>query len=206
MGSVTSSKRRPEQAPQAYLVQPQANVNRLRLFLPIIAAGLDSEGDRYAQRAIGLLVAIAGWPSLVTFVDQIGSLEYDIARITNEEQRQRHDRAIAGVAADMLLKAYAEPVTHTDVQDMQTIACVLMAWWGLSGFAEPQHPIVPLMAHFGGHPFKSNNLQAIDSRYAQIRSRITPKAQEVWKQAERAMSIYSNDISAASGRGNAMAG
>jgi hypothetical protein len=206
MESVTSSKRRPEQAPQAYLVQPQANVNRLRLFLPIIAAGLDSEGDRYAQRAIGLLVAIAGWPSLVTFVDQIGSLEYDIARITNEEQRQRHDRAIAGVAADMLLKAYAEPVTHTDVQDMQTIACVLMAWWGLSGFAEPQHPIVPLMAHFGGHPFKSNNLQAIDSRYAQIRSRITPKAQEVWKQAERAMSIYSNDISAASGRGNAMAG
>jgi hypothetical protein len=192
MGSVTSSKRRPEQAPQAYLVQPQANVNRLRLFLPIIAAGPDSEGDRYAQRAIGLLVAIAGWPSLVTFVDQIGSLEYDIARITNEEQRQRHDRAIAGVAADMLLKAYAEPVTHTDVQDMQTIACVLMAWWGLSGFAEPQHPIVPLMAHFGGHPFKSNNLQAIDSRYAQIRSRITPKAQEVWKQAERAMSIYSN--------------
>jgi hypothetical protein len=197
MGSVTSSKRRTEQAPQACLIQPQANVNRLRLFLPTIAAGLDAEEYRYAQRAIGILVAIAGWPSLVTFVYQAGSLEYDIARITNEEKGQRHDRAIAGVAADMLFKAYAEPVTHNDVQDMQTIACVLMAWWGLSDLAEPQHPIVRLIAHFGGHPFKSNNLQAIDSRYAQIRSRITPKAQEVWKQAERAMSIYSNKISAA---------
>jgi hypothetical protein len=197
MGSVTSSKRHAEQAPQVCLIQPQANVNRLRLFLPTIAAGLDAEEYRYAQRAIGMLVAIAGWPSLVTFVYQTGSLEYDIARITNEEKGQRHDRAIAGVAADMLFKAYAEPVTHNDVQDMQTIACVLMAWWGLSDLAEPQHPIVHLIAHFGGHPFKSNNLQAIDRRYAQIRSRITPKAQEVWKQAERAMSIYSNKISAA---------
>ena len=117
----------------------------------------------------------------MTFIYQTGSLEYDIARITDEEKRRRHDRAIAGVAADMLLKAYAEPVTHNDVQNMQTIACVLMAWWGLSGLAEPQHPVVRLIAHFGDHPFKSNNLQAIDRRYAQIRSRITPKAQEVWK-------------------------
>jgi hypothetical protein len=134
MGSVTSSKRHAEQAPQVCLVQPQANVNRLRLFLPTIAAGLDAEEYRYAQRAIGMLVAIAGWPSLVTFVYQTGSLEYDIARITDEEKRRRHDRAIAGVAADMLFKAYAEPVTHNDVQNMQTIACVLTLLWQFSRF------------------------------------------------------------------------
>lgn len=197
MGSFPSSKRRADEAAQARLVQARANVNRLRMFLPLIAAGLDSEGYRYAQRAIGVLVAIAGWPSLVTFVDEIGNLKYDIARITNEEDGWRDHGAIATVVADMLLKAYAEPITLNDVQDMQTIACALMAWWGFSDLAEPQHPVVHLMAHLGSHPFKSNSIQAIDSRFSQIRSRITPEAQEVWKQAERAMSIYSNETSAA---------
>jgi hypothetical protein len=197
MGIFTSSNHRAEPAAQARLVEAQTNVNRLRLFLPIIAVGLDSEGYRYAQRAIGVLVAIAGWPSLVRFVNEIGNIEYDIARITNEDEGRHHDCAIAGAAADMLLKAYAEPVTFNDVQDMQPIACALMVWWGLSDLAEPQHPIVRLMAHFGGHPFHSNSIHESESRFGQSRSRITPKAQEVWQQAERAMSIYSNETSAA---------
>jgi hypothetical protein len=164
------------------------------MFLPTIVAGLDSEGHCYAQRAIGLLVAIGGWPSLVTFVYQLGSTEHDAARISNEDAGWRMDRAFVTTATRQLLKTYAEPITLSDVKDMQTIACMLMVWWGLSDLAEPQHPVVRLMGHFGGHPFKADGVQAIEHRFGQIRGRITPEAQEAWKQAERAMSAYGHNL------------
>ncbi|HJS86210.1 MAG TPA: hypothetical protein VJ779_12195 [Acetobacteraceae bacterium] len=196
MGIFASSKRCAEQAAQARLTQGQANANRLRMFMPGIAAGLDSEGYRYAQRAIGALVALAGWPSLVTFVYQLGVVEYEAAKLTNEEEGRLMDRAIVTVAARVLLKAYAEPVTLADLQDMQTISCTLMVWWGLSDLAEPHHSVVRLMRHFGGYPFKSSDIQAIEQRFDQIRTRITPEAHAVWKQAEREMGTYGNGLSA----------
>jgi hypothetical protein len=192
MGIFTSTKRHIE---QAALTQGQNNVNRLRMFLPIIAAGLDSEGYNYAQRAVGLLVAIAGWPSLVTFIYQLGSVECDIAGITNEDEGWRVDRAVAETAARLLLRAYSEPLALADLQYIRAVACVLMVWWGLA--AEPQHPIVRLMQHFGGHPFKTNNVQEIERRFSQIRSRITPETQKVWKWAEQEMSAYSSGLPAA---------
>ncbi len=197
MGIFTSSKRRAEQGAQNRLTQAQANANRLRIFLPTIAAGIDSEGHRYAPRAIGVLVAIAGWPPLATFVYQLGSVEYDVARITGEDEGYRLDSAIASIATRLLLKAYTDPVTLADVQDMQTIACLLMVWWGLSELAEPQHPVVRLMRHFGGHPFQADSVQASEHHYGQIRRRITPEAYEGWKQAEREMSTYGKGLSAA---------
>ncbi len=169
----------------------------MRLFLPTIAAGLDSEGHVYAQRAVGALVAIAGWPSLVTVVYQLGSIEFDAAKLTNEDDGLHMDRAIATTATRLLLKASTQPVTLADVQDMQTIACMLMVWWGLSNLAEPQHAVGRLMRYFGGHPFKSDNVQEIEHRFGQIRNRLTPEAHEVWKQAEREMSTYNSGLPAA---------
>ena len=197
MGFFTSSRRRAEQAAQTRLTQAQANTNRLRMFLPGIAAGIDSESYRYAQRGIGVFVAIAGWPSLVTFVYQLGNVEHDAASITNKDEGWRMDHAITTIATRQILKAYAEPVTLADVNDMQTIACTLRVWWGLSDLAEPQNAVVRLMQHFGGHPFKSNSVQTIEHRFGQIRSRITPESHEVWRQAEREMSTYGNGPTAA---------
>ena len=196
LGIFTSSKRRAE---QAALTQGQTNVNRLRMFLPIIASGLDSEGYSYAQRAIGLLVAIAGWPQLEVFIYQLGSAEGRMAGITNEEEGRRLDRVFPQIAARLLLKAYREPVTLADLHDMKTVACLLMVWWGL--MTEPQHPIVRLMQRFGGHPFKAtSDGQEITRRSDQIsnrlRGQITREVQKIWKQAEREMSVYSNGISA----------
>ena len=188
MGIFALSKRRFD---QAILTQGQANINRLRVFLPVTAAGLDSEGYNYAQRAIGLLVAIAGWPSLVTFVYQIGSIEYELAGITNENEGRRADRVIAAIAERLLLKAYREPVTLADLEDMKTVACMLMVWWGLT--AEPQHPIARLMQHFGGHPFKTNNAQEIGYRFDQIRKQITPETQKMWKHAAYGMNAYGSE-------------
>ena len=194
MGIFTSSKRRAEQLAQARLTQAQATANRLRTFLAITAAGLDSEGYRYAQRAIGVFVAVAGWPSLVTFIYQLGSFECDAAQITNQTEGWAKDCAIAKTATHLLLKAYAEPVTLADVKDMQTVACMLMVWWGFSDLAEPQHPVTRLLQHFGGHPFNAVSIEVIKSRLDQIQSRITPEACDVWKDAERKMSTYGNGL------------
>ena len=196
MGIFTSSKRRAEQAAQARLSQAQGNANRLRMFLPFVAAGLDSECYRYAQRAIGLLVAVAGWPSLTSFVYALGFLEFDVAAITSQEDGELKDRAIASVASRLLTKAFAEPLTLRDVNVMQEMACMLMVWWGISDLAEPQHAVVRLIRQFGGHPFQSNDIRAIEQRNDQNSRRLTPDALKVWKQAEREMSTYGNELSA----------
>jgi hypothetical protein len=197
MGIFTTQKRRAEQAAQVQLTQAQANVNRLRMFLATIAAGLDCEGHHYAQRAIGVLVAIAGWPSLEVFVYQLGRVECDFASITNEDEGWRIDRTIAITAARLLSKACAEPIALADVQIMPPIACTLMVWWGLSDLAEPRHAVVRLMRHFGGHPSKSEGAQAIDHRLAQIRSRLTPQTHKMWKLAQQEMSTYGTKLPAA---------
>ncbi len=192
MGIFTSSNRRAE---QTALIQGQAGAKRLRMFLPIVAAGLESEGYSYAKRAICVLVAIAGWPSLVTFIYQLGSVECDMATITNEQEGRRADRAFAVTAARLIFKAYSEPVTLADLQDMKTVACMLMVWWGLT--AEPPHPLVGLMQQFGGHPFKTDNVREVERRFGQIRSCITSEAQKLWRKAEHEMSIYGNGPPAA---------
>ena len=194
MGIFTSSKPRAEQSAQARLAQAQANANRLRIFLATIATGLDSEGYHYAQRAIGLLVAIAGWPSLVTFIYQLGSIECDVVQMTSEDEGRIMDRTMAKVATNVLLKAYAEPLTLDDVKVMQTVACILMVWWGFSDIAEPKHPIVRLLQHFGGHPFNAVSVEAIQGRMNQIRSRITPGARLAWNDAEQKLSTYGNGL------------
>jgi hypothetical protein len=192
MGIFTPPKRRTEQAAQTRLTQGQADARRLRLFLPSTIVGLESEGFRYALRAIGALVGVAGWPPLVTFVYQLGEIEYEVANLTNEDKGALIDRVIAILAIRLLHKAYAGPVTLADLNDMQTISCKLMVWWGLSELAEPQDSVVRLMRQFGGHPFKSNNAPAIKQRLDQIYTRITPDAHAVWKQAQREMSAYGN--------------
>jgi hypothetical protein len=197
MGIFTSPRRRAEQAAQTRLTTAQANANRLRMFLPSIAAGLGSEGYRYAQRAIGVLVAIAGWPSLASFVYQLGYLEFEAAQITSEDEGWRMDRAVATTAAHLLTKTFAEPITLHDVQDMQTVASLLMVWWGFSDLADPQHAVTRLIRHFGGHPFKSSDIKAIEHHNDQIRRRLTPEALEVWKEAEREMSTYGDGLPAA---------
>jgi hypothetical protein len=194
MGIFTSPKRRAMQAAQARLSQAQANLSRLRMFVPGVAAGLDSEGYRYAQRAIGVFMAIAGWPSLTPFLHQLGSIERHVASITNEDAGWRKDRAITTVATRQLLKAYTEFLTLTDVDDMQTIACMLMVWWWLSDLAEPQNAVVHLMRHFGGHPIKSDSAQAIEYHFRQLCGLFTPETDKVWKRAEREMSIYGNEL------------
>jgi len=129
------------------------------------------------------------------FVYQLGSLEADVAKLTSEDEGQIMDRAFADVPKHMLLKVYAEPMTLEDVKDMQTIACMLMVWWGLSRAAEePKHPVVRLMQHFGGHPFMTNSVEATQARLDQIRGRITPEADKVWKQAEQAMRACDNEL------------
>jgi len=199
MGIFTSLKRRTEDAAQARLMQAQANVNRLRIFLPAIAAGLDSNGHHFAQHAIGMFVAIVGWPSLAVFVYQLGSLEADVAKITSEDEGRIMDRVFADVPTQMLLKVYAQPMTLDDIRDMQTIACMLMVWWGFGSAAEePKHPVVRLMQHFGGYPFASSNVEAIQSRFDHIRVRITPEANKMWKQAEQAMKTCGNGLLTAS--------
>jgi hypothetical protein len=198
MGIFTSSKRRAEHAAQTRLSQAQANANRLRMFLVPIVAGLDSDGYRYAQRAIGALVAIGGWPSLVSFVYHIGSFEFDFARITNEDEGWRMDRGFALTAMQLLQKAFAGSFTVREVNMMPAVACMLMVWWGVSDLAEPQHAVVRLIRHFGGDPCKMDSVgPAMDQRFRQICSRITPEAHEVWKQAEREMSTYGNGLAAA---------
>lgn len=199
MGIFTSSKRRTEDAARVRLMQAQANVDRLRLFLPITIAGLNSEGHHYAQRAIGALVAIGGWPSLSAFVYQLGVVEADVAKLTDENEGRIMDRTFINVATHMLHKTYVEPITLDDVRDMQTIVCMLMVWWGLSALAEePKHPVVRLMQHFGGQPFRTNDVEATLTRLNQIRGRITPEAAKVWKQAEQALSTFDNGLLAAS--------
>jgi hypothetical protein len=189
MGIFTSLKRHALQAAQIRLIQAQANADRLRLFLPNIAAGLGDEGYRYAPRGVGVLVAIAGWPSLVQFIYELGSVECDLARLTDGDEGERLDHAVATTGMHLLLKTFAEPLSLDDVADLKTFACILMVWWGLSGLAEPQHPIPRLIRHFGGHPFKTDNLQEV-GRCLQIRGRITPEADKLWKQAERKLSHW----------------
>lgn len=195
MNIFTSRKRRAEQADQARLVEAQSNVNRLRMFLPAVAAGLDSEGIPYAQRAISILAAIAGWPKLGVFIYHIGDLESKVAKLTSEADGQDMDRAFALVPMRMLLKAYAQPITLEDANDMQTIICMLLVWWGFSiANEEPNHPVVRLMKHFGGHPFNSSSAEDIKMRFDQIQTRITPEAYKVWKQAEQAMKTFDNGL------------
>ena len=195
MGIFTSRKRRTENAEQARLMLAQANVNRLRIFIPAVIAGLDSKGFQYAKYAIGMFLSIAGWPPLTSFIYQLGSLEADLAKITSGDKGQIMDRTYALVPMTLLINILAKPMTMDDVRDMQTTACTLMAWWGLGCAAEePEHPVVRLMHHFGGHPFSTDNIEAILARQIQIRGRITPEAIKVWKQAEQAMKVYGNEI------------
>jgi hypothetical protein len=77
-----------------------------------------------------LLVAIAGWPSLPSFIYQIGQLEFDVGTATNGDEGAILDRVFAVLGTNILLKAYTGPLTSEDVRYMQTIACALMAWWG----------------------------------------------------------------------------
>ena len=195
MGIFTSRKRRTEDAEQERLMLAQTNANRLRIFLPAVIAGLDTEGFQYAKRAIGMYLAIAGWPSLTGFIYQLGSFEADLAAVTSGDKGRIMDRAYALASMTHLLNILAKPMTMNDVRDMQTFACTLMAWWGLGcASEEPEHPVVRLMHHFGGHPFSTDNIEAILARQIQIRGRITPEAIKVWKQAEQAMKVYGNEI------------
>lgn len=195
MGIFTSRKRRTEDAEQARLMLAQANVNRLRIFIPGVVAGLDSKGHQYAKHAIGMFVAIAGWPKLTVFIYTLGSLEADCAALSSEDKGRIIDRTYALASMESLIKILTNPMTIEDVMDMQTIACMLMTWWGLSYAAEePEHPVVRLMHHFGGHPFSTDSIEAIHARQIQIRGRITPEEFKVWKQAEQAMKAYGNEL------------
>ena len=105
--------------------------------------------------------------------------------------RTEHGSGYSSKRGRLLLRAATGPLTLTDVKDVQTVACLLMVWWGLSALAEPQHPVVHLMRHFGGHPFKADNrVEAVIRCLDQIHGRITREGWEMWKWAEREMSLY----------------
>ena len=194
--SFSSSNRRAE---QTALIQGQAGAKRLRMFLPIVAAGLDSEGYSYAKRAIGVLVAIAGWPSLVTFIYQLGSVECGGGAAGEDDERGRESVARCALSPSLrhawCSKHSANPSRSLICGVLKAVACLLMVWWGLT--AEPPHSLVGLMQQFGGHPFKTDNVREVERRSGQIRSCITSEAQKLWRKAEHEMSIYGNEPPAA---------